>query len=216
MNDKDLKQYTALVNFLGKALDKNTEVCLQNITGDNPGIATIVNGHISGRKTGAPLSEFAKERMALKDDNALYLLNYPTVAHDGKVLRSSTYFIRDNKNKLTGMICINTDVTNYLNLSEQLKQLAGISSEESEENDSSLDVFLTSAQDVVSENITNILIDMGINMPPSRLNTLEKQDVVEKLQEKGIFNLKGAVAEVANIMSVSEPTIYRYLAKKSK
>ncbi len=41
----------------------------------------------------------------------------------------------------------------------------------------------------------------------------EKTCVVKHLYDKGAFNLKGAVVEVAKALQVSEPTIYRYLNK---
>ncbi|WP_238558869.1 helix-turn-helix domain-containing protein [Yersinia pestis] len=39
----------------------------------------------------------------------------------------------------------------------------------------------------------------------------EKKEIVKKLNEKGVFLLKGAVAEVAMRLETSEQTIYRYL-----
>ena len=43
------------------------------------------------------------------------------------------------------------------------------------------------------------------------MTTEEKKEIVEELNAKGVFLLKGTVAEVAQRLDVSEQTIYRYL-----
>lgn len=52
--------------------------------------------------------------------------------------------------------------------------------------------------------------------PPCRWTALsqdEKIAIVEKLDGKGVFLFKGAVALVAGRLQTSEATIYRYLSK---
>ena len=53
-------------------------------------------------------------------------------------------------------------------------------------------------------------------VPVDRLTQEEKMKVVEQLNNKGVFLLKGAVSEVARQMASSEATIYRYLSKLNK
>ncbi|MEG1997470.1 MAG: helix-turn-helix transcriptional regulator, partial [Clostridiales bacterium] len=208
MHEK-LEFYLGFAEFLGKALDKNTEVVLHETVGDNPGIVYIYNGHVSGRKVGAPLSEFSQEMVANKGDHSMYRANYATVANDGSILRSSSFFIRDEDNTLIGIFCINSNVSQYITLSEQLRELAGLTFDEDVEEDDDAQIYLTSAKDVILENIQTILTDMNVNTPPNRLTASEKQIVINILHKRGIFNLKGSVAKVAAVMCVSEPTIYR-------
>jgi predicted transcriptional regulator YheO len=49
------------------------------------------------------------------------------------------------------------------------------------------------------------------NGNPERMTTEEKKNVVNELDERGVFLLKGVVTEVASRLDVSEQTIYRYL-----
>ncbi len=213
MHEK-LKFYLNFAEFLGRSLDKNTEVVLHETVGDNPGIVYIYNGHVSGRQVGAPLSEFSQEMVNNKEDHSRFRVNYATVANDGSILRSSSFFIRDDDNTLLGIFCVNSNVSQYLQLSEQLRELAGLSLDEEVEDDEA-QIYLTSAKDVILENIQSILTDMNVNTPPNRLTAAEKQIVINMLHKRGIFNLKGSVAKVAAIMCVSEPTIYRYLPKNN-
>jgi predicted transcriptional regulator YheO len=39
----------------------------------------------------------------------------------------------------------------------------------------------------------------------------EKKELVDALNDRGVFLLKGVVSEVADRLEVSEQTIYRYL-----
>ena len=44
----------------------------------------------------------------------------------------------------------------------------------------------------------------------------EKVRIVHKLNDEGLLNVKGAVTEIAEQLSVSIPTVYRYLNKEVK
>ena len=48
---------------------------------------------------------------------------------------------------------------------------------------------------------------------PTRLSYQEKMEVVRTLDEKGIFLVKGAIAELAAALKTTETSIYRYLSK---
>ena len=49
-------------------------------------------------------------------------------------------------------------------------------------------------------------LSSDVNLKPE-----QKLEIVRELFQKGIFSLKGAVTQVAEVMRVSEPSIYRYL-----
>lgn len=230
MNDTDRVKYSELVKFLGKALGENTEVVLQDVD-EKVGIVAIANGHVSGRKVGGEPSTFIMEMVENKQYHESHRINFSSIAHNSKVLRSSTYFIRDNQNNLIGMLCINTDISDFLEVSEKIKDLAGLNRfneaekakiREEKELPSLVmpsmtqdEIYLISVKDAVEDHLQSIQQEMEIDIPLSRLNAQEKQQIVLKLQDKGVFNLKGAVTEVADCMGVSEPTIYRYLSKSN-
>jgi predicted transcriptional regulator YheO len=53
----------------------------------------------------------------------------------------------------------------------------------------------------------------GLDIPPDRMSQDEKVDIVRKLNDQGVFLIKGAVTEVASHLKTSEATVYRYLNK---
>ncbi len=56
---------------------------------------------------------------------------------------------------------------------------------------------------------------MPLTSPVNRLNQEERKDIVEKLNEQGLFQLKGAISFVAKQFSCSTATVYRYLSEIS-
>ena len=51
---------------------------------------------------------------------------------------------------------------------------------------------------------------------PTGLSAFEKVKIIERLKEQGVFQIKGAVSEVAIALGTSESTVYRYLKKLSR
>ena len=56
---------------------------------------------------------------------------------------------------------------------------------------------------------------MSLTTPIDRLNQYERKEIIERLQEQGLFQLKGAISFVAKKFSCSTATIYRYLSEIS-
>ncbi|MFR4851834.1 MAG: PAS domain-containing protein [Butyricicoccus sp.] len=108
-----LQQYVKLTEFLGHTLGPDYEVALHDLTDRNRSIVAIANSHVSGRKLGAPLTNTALKILRDKSyESQDYLLHYRGVSADGRILRSSTFFIKQN-GKLIGMLCINFDDSRY-------------------------------------------------------------------------------------------------------
>ena len=62
--------------------------------------------------------------------------------------------------------------------------------------------------------IIKSMIDNMINDKKKSVDILtkaERQEIINKLGEKGVFYAKGAIPFVAKSLGVSAPTIYRYL-----
>ena len=100
-----LQQYIKVTEFLGLTLGPDYEVALHDMTDKNRSIIAIANNHISGRDVGAPLTNVALKILMDKSyETQDYRLHYCGMSAKGKVLRSSTMFIKQN-GKLIGMLC---------------------------------------------------------------------------------------------------------------
>ena len=96
---KLLEPYAALVPFLGVALGDNVEIALHDLTSPEQEVVAIANGEISGREVGAKLSNLSVHYLETKQyEKSDYVMNYKTAGPDGKLLKSSTYWIKEPGN----------------------------------------------------------------------------------------------------------------------
>jgi len=221
MNNIMLKQYSTLVEFLGKSLGSDYEVALHDIGYDTSSIVAISNGYISGRTIGAPITNLGLNIISNKSyKNSKYKLNYNGISKDQNILRSSTMFIKDENETLVGMLCINFDDRKYVDISNQILKLCR-ADELIEQNSSyeslspllndEMETFPSSIAEVTETVLKKVLVDN--NIPIDRLTQNERVNIINILNRQGIFMLKGAVCEVAKQLYCSEPSIYRYLSK---
>ncbi len=223
MNRAMLKQYTKLVEFLGLTLGPSYEITLHDIRGKESSIVAIVNGSISGRDLDSPPTAMAMKAMMENAAGRDFHTNYIGLAKSNKMLRSSTYYIKDEENKLVGMLCINFDDSEFQALSSQLFQLIHpdsyvennivirsdvLSSFEDNDETEHFGDSVTSAADSV---IQEILDEEGVSV--DQLTQAGKIRIVARLKEKGIFRLKGSVVHVSDVLRSSPASIYRYLNK---
>ena len=129
----------------------------------------------------------------------------------GKILRSSTFFIKNIDGNIIGMICVNVDVSSYLNIAYQMESMAnfGLNLKDEKELVTEVD-FPNSIKEMINKALLEILKG---RVSWKEIEGEEKLNVIKKLHQKGIFDLRGGVLEVSEALNVSESTIYRYLSK---
>ena len=203
-----LKKYIPLVDFLAEVFGDDAEVVLQDVSDFNNSVISIRNNHVSGRKLGAPATNLVLKVMNGNFTDKNYVTNYRGVSAVGKVVRSSTYFIKDDKNVVVGMLCINIDIDKLVQLKNHLDGILKLPEEIFEKT---TERFSVSAEGLASDSIETILEESGIS--PERMSQEEKMEVVYKLDKNGVFLVKGSICKVASVLNVSNATIYRYLSK---
>ena len=215
-----LAQYVPLVEFLGKALGSDYEIALHDLSGGkySYSIVAIANGFNTGRAVGAPITgkalEFISDKIYEKED---YEVNYTGRVSSNIIMKSSTMFIKDDNEKLVGMLCINYNTARLSDTINKMLELfslppinkAAAAGEGVSVHDPAAEYFTSS--------IENLIMSMlNVSTPRERLTQDEKIDIVRSLNQKGIFQIKGAVSEVATQLCTSEASIYRYLGRINK
>lgn len=213
-----LEHYIMLVDFLGKALGPNSEVVLHDLTTPDNSIIAIANGHISGRMVGGPATDLVLK--VLKDGlqgNKDYITSYSARVKGDRLCRASSFFIRNESGKIIGVLCVNVDISSFVETKKLLDILINCEPPAAIAEKSAADVvdvfenLHDSIDDVLTAIIDNVLSQYKV--APERMSVNEKIDVVRRLNENGLFLLKGGLSELAHRMKISEPTIYRYLNK---
>ena len=214
-----LHNYSLLVTFLGQVLGPSYEIALYDLRNGSNTIIALSNNHITGRSLGAPLSDLALEMLTSHayEQMPFKINGSAFTTKKNKLLRTSTFFIKDEHEVLVGMLCILFDDSAYIELSQKLLELCHpdlfISShtpapilQATGRVDEQIPLTLS---ELIEETLRKISPDKQI--APYQLSAKEKKRVVEALADRGVFAIKGAVKEVAAVLHSSEPTIYRYL-----
>ncbi|WP_242861080.1 helix-turn-helix transcriptional regulator [Clostridium scatologenes] len=214
LNDRELiEKHIPIAEFISEILGDNCEVLIHDVTNPNHSVIFIKNGHLSGRRIGAPITNLVLNIIQNKSyKNKDFVANYKAEGNL-KNFRSASYFIKNEKNEIVGAICINIDIEEYNNVKKLMDKLCFISNDSAKEIEDikTQEQFYDNVDDILNTMIYDVIRD--INIDPQRMSADEKIYVVKQLYDKGTFNLKGAVLEVAKALQVSEPTIYRYLNK---
>lgn len=231
MRSNSLQQYVTIVEFLGKTLGPDYEVVLQDLNPEHQAIVAIANGHISGRQVGSPLTDASLQMLSSKAyESNDFLCNYRGIAVNGHILRSSTMFIKDDEGTPIGFLCINFDDSRFQELNGKLLTMVHPGSfltRSPAEHDSvqNSHTGMSAPADPITENFSMDISSLmqkifedatsSLTTPIDRLNQHERKDIIEQLQEQGLFQLKGAISFVAKKFSCSTATIYRYLSEIS-
>ncbi|NDL67046.1 helix-turn-helix transcriptional regulator [Anaerotalea alkaliphila] len=220
MRCNDIREMIPLVKFLGKVLGPNAEVVLHDLKNYDNSIVAIENGHISGRKPGGPVTDLVlsviKNKRYEKED---FVTNYTGKSKSGNLLKSSTFYLKNDRSELIGLLCTNIDMSVYMDLDKKLRQIINYDLEEDVFGQEPLpeqpgrvdENFGESLEDLTASSIESIVSEYGVT--PGRMSPDEKIEIVRQLNEKGVFLLKGEVSRVAKYLNVSDATVYRYLSK---
>jgi predicted transcriptional regulator YheO len=100
-----------MVPDLARALGPDHEVVLHDLR-LTPNSIVAIGGNLTGRSVGGPTTNLLLQLVHQgRTDN---VLRYQTRSANGRILRSSTLFIRDPDGRPVGCLCINTDITEWL------------------------------------------------------------------------------------------------------
>lgn len=214
--NKKLEKYIPLINFMGLVFGNNFEIILHDISNLESSVIAIVNSHISGRSIGSSITDFAMKIILDKEYlNNDYIVNYEGRTKDGRSLVSSTFFIKE-KNKLIGMLCVNHDVHDLVEANKSISNLMkAFSLVDPPSSEFSYSENLDDSVKSLSSNIIQSTFNQ-FGIPPERMSSDEKIELVRQLDHQYVFSTKGSVTQVANYFNTSESTIYRYINKSRK
>ena len=123
--NQNLELLKQLANGLSVQFGSSCEVLIHDLKcGDlEHSIVDIENGHISSRQPGDGPSEIVLETLQ-KDPAALQdQLSYLTRTEDGRILKSSTMYIRGEDGTIDYIFSLNYDITPLLTVEQALKDL---------------------------------------------------------------------------------------------
>lgn len=206
---KEDKQYfdnfIRLAAVLVKTFGRNCEVAIHDFS-QLPHSLVHIEGNVTQRTPGAPITDLVVRALRRDGDQIEDFYNYKTVTKGGRSLKSSTMFIRNGKGQVVGTFCVNFDITGLLNTASSIENF--VQPTDLKEN-SHRETFASSLNETIESLMDETVKAMG--RMPVAMSREEKIELVENLEFKGAFLLRGAVEFVAKAMGVSKYTVYNYL-----
>lgn len=192
-----------VVDGIAAMYGEHTEVLLHSLDVRDASIIKIANGHITGRTVGAPITNLAL--MKLNDGHDVSD-SYLTKSPDGKALRSITTVIRNPKNEAIGLLCINSNIdASFQSVIRSLLPEAF----PVQDNHASPETFARNNEEMMQSSIESIRHKV-INDPDISASK-KSREIVFRLHELGVFDLKDSIPAVAEKLEISIHTVYRYL-----
>ncbi|WFR59500.1 helix-turn-helix transcriptional regulator [Anaerocolumna sp. AGMB13025] len=202
--DDAMPLFQQLLTLIEKQFGSKCEVVLHDLTKDyDHSIVDIRNGYITNRAIGGCGSNLGLEvlRGTVVDGDRF---NYITTTQDGKILRSSSIYVKDDDGNVIGSVCVNMDITETLQFEGYLRQFNQFENFSNEE-----EIF---APDV--NNLLTHLIQKGqeqIGKQACDMNKNEKIEFIHFLDEKGAFLITKSGEQICELLGISKFTFYNYL-----
>ncbi len=206
MQASTIKFYLTLAKGIAQQFGPNCEVVVHDLqSGDiENSIVAIENGHVTGRKVGDGPSHVVLE--ALKGDRTQLKdhLSYLTRTQDGRILKSSTIYIRDDDGTAVGIFSINYDITLMLAMENSLKDFTNTE-------------ITTREPEAIVKNVNDLLeelIDQSLKLVGKPVALMTKEDRVRAirfLEQSGAFLITKSGDRVCKVFGISKYTLYSYI-----
>ena len=212
--DSSLEMLVSTAHGIARQFGKDCEVCIHDLSVKDleHTIIFIINGHVSGRKIGDGASKVVLETLEAieKGDIIVDHLGYRTTTQDGRILKSSTVFLKDSTGKYRWVLGINYDVTALMNVDAALQSITTV-----ESHDSNGDGQIPLNVNDLLDNLINQSVKR-IGKPPALMNKEEKIQAIQFLGDAGAFLITKSGDKVSNFYGISKFTLYSYIDQSKK
>lgn len=212
MENRQLETLKQIARAMAAQFGSSCEVVVHDISAANAdhSIVHIENGHISGRKVGDGPSKVVLEQILHAEENPADHLAYLTRTPDGKILKSSTVYIRNSKGKVSAILSINYDISALLMVSNAVNDI--ISTPEGDAEQEKITVL--NVNELLQE-----LIEQSVSLvgkPVALMNKDDKVRAIQFLNDHGAFLITKSGDKVAKYFGISKYTLYSYIDQKQE
>lgn len=207
MTPAQIEFYKRLAHGLALQFGPNCEVVVHDLETEDldHSIVVIENGHVSGRNLGDGPSHVVLESMHETSDEIADRAPYFTKTADGKLLKSSTIFIRDDDGNPTGILAINFDITLMKAFERSLDALTGVGGGDPAE------------PEPITRNIGDLLNDLlreceqYVGKPAALMTKDERVRAIGYLDRRGAFLISKSSERACEFFGISKYSFYSYL-----
>lgn len=207
MTEAQLDFYKRLARALALQFGSGCEVVVHDLEATDPShsIVAIENGHVTGRKLGDGPSHVVLEALHAGTEQLEDRLAYLTKTADGKILKSSTVFIRDDDGRTVGIFAVNYDITILRAMGDTIAEVMGTEPSAPREPEP----IVRSVADLLDD-----LIEQSVQLvgtPVALMTKEEKVRAIRYLNDTGAFLITKSGPKVCKYFGISKYTLYNYL-----
>ena len=199
-----------LAKGLARQFGPNCEVVVHDLASNDPerSIVAIENGHVTGRKIGDGPSHVVLEQLGKPRDDTPDELCYLTRTPDGKILKSSSMYIRDSEGKVVAIFCVNFDISALTMVEHAVHDL--IDTRETERKE----------PERITLNVSDLLDDLIrqsdelVGKPVALMTKEDKIKAIHFLNSNGALLITKSGDKIAKHFGISKYTLYSYLDSK--
>ncbi|MDO4276798.1 MAG: helix-turn-helix transcriptional regulator [Eubacteriales bacterium] len=185
------------------------EVVIHDLKTNDPehSIVYIENGHVTNRDVGDGPSNAVFDVIRKKNKNQDDLedhTGYLMKTSDGKILKCSTSYIRDDDGSLHYVFGINYDITKLTMIESALHSL--VTPEDKEEKPKEITHNVNDLLDHLIEESVAL-----VGKPVALMNKEDKVTAIQFLNDSGAFLITKSGDKVANYFGISKYTLYSYI-----
>ena len=210
MEKNKLEMLRQVAEGIAGQFGSGCEVVIHDLSkGPDHSVAHIVNGHISGRKVGDGASHVVMEQLEGKNPEPKDHLCYLTRTPDGKILKSSTIYIRDGKGKVSAILAINYDISRLMMAETVLSELVSTGGPPQEEPEKIVNINDT-LEDLIQQSVALV------GKPVALMNKDDKVKAIRFLNQNGAFQVMKSGDKIAKYFGISKYTLYSYIDMKQE
>lgn len=206
-----LELLTQIARGFAKEFGSNCEIVIHDLTVENleHSVVHIENGHVTNRQIGDGPSKIVLETIeAIKKhpDTLQDNLGYLTKTSNGRILKSSTMYIRDERGTVCYLLSLNYDITGLISFDEAVRSLIDT---EPQTQSRQPEQIVTNVTDLLDS-----LIDQSVALvgkPAALMNKEEKVRAIQFLNDAGAFLITKSGDKVSTYFGISKFTLYSYI-----
>ncbi len=208
----DLELMRRIAKAISAEFGKNCEVIVHDLKAEDLDhtIVAAENGHVSNRQLGDGPSRIVLETLQHKERVPEDMLAYLTKTHDGRVLKSSTVFLKDAEGVVEGVLSINYDITEMIMAERAIDSILH-HKENKEEQPKSIPQSVNELLDDLIEQSVKL-----VGKPVAMMNKEDKTKAIKFLNDAGAFLITRSGDKVSHYFGISKYTLYSYIDIKTK
>ena len=217
MHSKELLSFLKnLAKSLAAHFGPQCEVAIHDLAQNSEHtIVAIENGHVTGRRVGDSASRIVLQ--ALKSQESIEDKHgYLTRTQEGRLLKSSSIYLRGSDGEVIALMSINYDITDMSRANYILEQFISTSSDKNSKNGAGngIESIYPSVNDLLDSLIEESITYIG--KPVALMNKEDKIKAILYLEEKGAFLIKKSGDKVTKYFDISKYTLYSYLNSENE